>query len=507
MQRTDRSATLRYGAVVLSVAVVTLIRLLLHGLLGGAAAFLPFEIAVMFSAWYGGLKPGLLATALAVLVASYLFVEPIGHVLSIAARSDAVQLVLFSAIGAVISFVIDNLQSAVAEREQAEQTSQAQARTLIHMIEQLSREHRLEEFPGIVLAAIVDQLGAPSGSLWIYDEENESSERVLEYSVSRSLSGERDRASSRPKTVEHRGKPGWEGIKRRFLRGETIVFRDAEEDAFLDPDTRSEMAAQGVQTLLVVPLLLQGRLTGYCGLRSTRRENYGPRALELAQALAQQATLAMQLTRLSEQSRQTAVLEERNRMAREIHDTLAQAFTGIILQLGAAGRVPPERGQEHLQLAGDLAREGLAEARRSVQGLRPQALEEMDLAAALARMTEQLNAGQSTRIEFHRSGAPRPLPPDVAGHLLRIGQEALTNALRHAQASAVGVELTFAGEELRLCVEDDGRGFPMNAPRRKSGFGLTGLHERAGIIGAQLTVASQPGSGTRVELAWPFPPG
>ena len=181
-------------------------------------------------------------------------------------------------------------------------------------------------------------------------------------------------------------------------------------------------------------------------------------------------------------------------MAREIHDTLAQAFTGIVLQLGAAERLlteEPGRGQEHLQNARDLAREGLAEARRSVQALRPQALEKEDLAGALAKMTEQLNAGQATRIEFRLHGVPRPLPPDVADHLLRIGQEALTNALRHAQAS----------------VEDDGRGFAMETPRQTEGSGLTGLRERAGIIGAELTVASRPGSGTRVELSWRFPPG
>jgi signal transduction histidine kinase len=122
-------------------------------------------------------------------------------------------------------------------------------------------------------------------------------------------------------------------------------------------------------------------------------------------------------------------------------------------------------------------------------------------------MVEQLNSDPSTRLAFRLGGAPRPLPPDVADHLLRMGQEALTNALRHAQASEVGVELSFAGEELRLCVSDDGRGFARESPPRKGGFGLRGMQERAGLIGAQLTVESQPGSGTRVELTWRFPPG
>jgi PAS domain S-box-containing protein len=210
----------------------------------------------------------------------------------------------------------------------------------------------------------------------------------------------------------------------------------------------------------------------------------------------------------AEEARQTAVLEERTRMAREIHDTLAQAFTGILLQLGAAERVlaeVPEQGQAHLRTIGDLAREGLAEARRSVQALRPQALEQGDLAGALARMVEQLNTQPDTQITFRLGGSARPLPPAVADHLLRMGQEAITNALRHAQASQIGVELTFGDAELTLRVTDDGRGFAGDIAPRPGHFGLTGMQERAGLIGAQLTVESQPGCGTRVELAWRFP--
>jgi signal transduction histidine kinase len=276
----------------------------------------------------------------------------------------------------------------------------------------------------------------------------------------------------------------------------------------LDPDTRALLSAKGIRTVLVVPLLLQGRLTGYCQLRSTRREEYGPRDLELAQALAHQVTLAIQMTHLTEQARQTAVLEERNRMAREIHDTLAQAFTGIVLQLSSAERLlagDPARGQAHLQSIRDLAREGLAEARRSVQALRPQALEQMELADTLARMVQRLDSGGAPRIEFHLHGAPRRLRPDVTDHLLRIGQEALTNALRHARASTIRVELTFAEAEVRLVVQDDGQGLEAGSPERREGFGLKGMRERAGILAAELTVTSKQGRGTRVEVRWRMP--
>jgi PAS domain S-box-containing protein len=219
---------------------------------------------------------------------------------------------------------------------------------------------------------------------------------------------------------------------------------------------------------------------------------------------------AEEARRLAEQARQTAVLEERNRMAREIHDGLGQVFTGILLQMGALELLlgdRPAQEQALLKSVRDLAQMGLIEARRSAHALRPQVLEETDLAGAFERMTTQLNAAQTTRITFRRDGAPRPLRPDVADHLLRIGQEVLTNALRHAQASEICVELSFAGEELRLCVSDDGRGFATDTQLRKEGFGLTGIQERADIIGALLAVVSQPGAGTRVELTWRFPPG
>ena len=184
------------------------------------------------------------------------------------------------------------------------------------------------------------------------------------------------------------------------------------------------------------------------------------------------------MSRLADQARQAAVLRERTRMAGEIHDGLGQAFTGILLQLGALELLLADRpAQERalLKSAGNLAREGLTEARRSAHALRPQALEQMDLPAALQRMTAQLSTGPATPIPFRLHGEPRPLPPDVADHLLRIGQEALTNALRHAQASEVCVALSFTDEELGLCVTDDGRGFVRETPLSTEGFGLTGM--------------------------------
>jgi signal transduction histidine kinase len=117
-----------------------------------------------------------------------------------------------------------------------------------------------------------------------------------------------------------------------------------------------------------------------------------------------------------------------------------------------------------------------------------------------------MSSDPSTALTFRLHGEVRPLRPDVADQLLRIGQEALANALHHGQASAIGVALTFAEAELRLCVTDDGRGFAADTLHSKEGFGLTGMRERAGIIGAEIEVTSEPDRGTRVEVTWRFPP-
>lgn len=213
---------------------------------------------------------------------------------------------------------------------------------------------------------------------------------------------------------------------------------------------------------------------------------------------------------LRESEAHAAVLDERNRMAREIHDTLAQAFTGILMQVGAAERLQAEEpgaALRHLQSIRETAREGLSEVRRSMLGLRPRALEAANLAAALERLVLQLDPGRTRGLQFHLRGTERTLPPDVADHFLRIGQEAVTNALRHADASTIRVELRFTAEDVRLRIADDGKGFSTGAPAPADGFGLTGIRERAGLLGAALSVTSRPTRGTCVELRWPAPKG
>jgi PAS domain S-box-containing protein len=201
-----------------------------------------------------------------------------------------------------------------------------------------------------------------------------------------------------------------------------------------------------------------------------------------------------------------ALLEERNRMAREIHDTLAQSFTGILLQVGAATQVltdDREALQEHLEtleMIDELARTGLAEARRSVAALRPQLLEDGNLQSALHRLVVQMRATTETALLYESKGTAYPLPTEVENHLLRIGQEALTNAAKYAEAGEIRLELVFEPTQCLLRIKDTGRGFSVGSMPSVGGFGLLGMSERAEHMGAQLTIQSQPGQGTEIVV-------
>ena len=217
--------------------------------------------------------------------------------------------------------------------------------------------------------------------------------------------------------------------------------------------------------------------------------------------------LARDIT-LQKQAEAASIAEERNRMAREIHDTLAQAFTGILAQVGAANQVltdDVEAAQAHLDLIKELARTGLTEARRSVVALRPQLLEEGSLHSALHRLVAQIrSAAMDTTLYDEIKGTVYPLPTEVENNLLRIGQEALTNAIKHANADEIRVELVYDRDQVCLRVIDNGQGFGVGSIPSSEGFGLLGMSERAERIGAQLTIRSQPGQGTEiiVTISW-----
>ncbi|WP_405699466.1 sensor histidine kinase [Streptomyces sp. NBC_01383] len=221
----------------------------------------------------------------------------------------------------------------------------------------------------------------------------------------------------------------------------------------------------------------------------------------LEQAMAENAGLHAQLLL---QAREAGVADERRRMAAEIHDTIAQGLTGIIAQLQAvtaAAVTDPELAGEHLVRATDLARHSLGEARRSVHNLLPAALEHDDLPSALKKTVAIWSQRTGVRAGFTVTGTAEPLHDEVGATLLRIAEEALANAGRHAAASRAGVTLSYMGDEITLDVRDDGRGFdPAALPsyRGAGGFGLGGMRARAERIAGTVEVETGPGLGTAV---------
>jgi signal transduction histidine kinase/ligand-binding sensor domain-containing protein len=204
------------------------------------------------------------------------------------------------------------------------------------------------------------------------------------------------------------------------------------------------------------------------------------------------------------ESRFSVVLTERNRIAREIHDTLAQGFVAVAVQLQVASRLlanSPAIAQQHLTQAQGLVRTGLEDARRAIWELRSQGAEESDFASRLVRMADQTTGGNSIEARVRVHGTYRPLPAPTEDQLLRIAQEAVTNAVRHGQPAHIEIQLSFSSTKVELTIEDDGRGFAGEAPSMREGhYGLTGMKERAQQIGGNLNVSSKEGQGTRVQV-------
>ncbi len=206
-------------------------------------------------------------------------------------------------------------------------------------------------------------------------------------------------------------------------------------------------------------------------------------------------------------AREAGVLDERQRMAREIHDTLAQGLVGIITQLEAAAQ-GGSGARRHTDLALDLARDSLAEARRSVQALAPAQLDEVRLADALAAVGARWSDLTGVTTTTTTTGTPIAVRPEVEVALLRTGQEALANVAKHAQASAVAVTLSYMNDVVSLDVRDDGVGFVAlseDAARAgaNGGFGLTAMRQRIEQLGGELAVESDPGGGTTIAASVP----
>ena len=283
-------------------------------------------------------------------------------------------------------------------------------------------------------------------------------------------------------------------------------------ESYRTPDIKRDPRFRGwwpsahplMASFLGVPIVARGEVVGAFYL--TDKENadeFGVEDQELIELLAPHAAVAMENARLYERSRELSIVEERNRLARELHDSLVQKLFGVVLAAQSAGTLMERdlaAARKQVAVLQELTQEAVVELRSLVFQLRPAEIETEGLGAALRKHVELLRRAHRAPIELSLTGSPR-LRAGVDEEVFRIAQESLQNALLHARAARIELRLDEDAGGLRLTVADDGIGFdPEEAGLRSRRLGLTSMEERARALGARLRIESAPGQGTTIQL-------
>src|SRR5215472_14085400 len=385
----------------------------------------------------------------------------------------------------------------------SERVARSHVEVMMRSLDVLATESAPEKFIGEMLRTIGQQLRALRVLLFLRNPQDDTVRMHLVIEDDRQVAVDSDHPFANDPSA-------W---KRRPLLQELlftkspVVVDDIDGDARLEPEFREYLKRHRCQRFMAVPMFVSGELRGFIGIHHSEKGSYRADEIELAQALAHHVMMATHGQELVEQQREAVILKERTRMARDIHDTLAQGFTGVIIQMEAAEEALLEQDSEHaaghVRRARELARDSLGEARRSVHALRPQVLEKAPFADALQAIVKNTAAGTALRTEFRITGQPRELSPVVEENLLHIGQEALTNALKHAHATMFNARLSFDSDAVSLELDDNGDGFDVDGING-GGIGLIGMKERADQIGATIKVVSKPGKGTKITAVSPY---
>jgi signal transduction histidine kinase len=317
--------------------------------------------------------------------------------------------------------------------------------------------------------------------------------------------------------------PG-QGVLDAALNGIPVLVEDAVNDpraGLENPQIVKAALDEGIRSFIFIPIIVASEVIGIFNVSFLKTHAVGKDEERLFQALAQRAALHLENVRLYEQSQELAVLEERSRLARELHDAVTQTLFSASLvaeALPATWENNPEEGRGLLQELRSLSRGALAEMRTLLLELRPAALLETSLADLLRQLSEAASGRTGSQVSVRVEGQAK-LPADVQIAFYRIAQEALNNVVKHARAHQVAVRLSSSngdqtdsggihdsaadqsGLRVFLSIRDDGRGFdPTQVPLNRLGLGI--MQERAQAIGARLTIESQPGHGTQVSVLW-----
>jgi signal transduction histidine kinase len=414
-----------------------------------------------------------------------------------------------SAIDESVQRVIDSgdaaeLRSALAseakQRRRAECLANIQTEITKYTLDLLVRVPDLDAFFRALLKTLAEEGESHAAGVWLIDEDKQCCDFWMAHLFGEVFNDTNLGPTYFPRLAMAQFlfdyKEGWE---------QTIEYRS--DDPRLPQLVREFNSENGLYSTLIAPLILGGKNLGWINLCVAEEPEGGSWwRIALVEAIARHAALALHKSRIYEQKRleerRKAILEERNRLARDIHDTLAQGFGAILMQLQAAQRegTLPSQAARNIDIAVDLARTHMVEARRSVGALRPNVSDGENLSKAIKRLAELGQKTGSIPIDVHVDELPR-FGDGVEREVIGIAQEAITNAVRHSRAQRITIRAsTVSSIGLRLSVADDGRGIPRE--RSSSGFGMTSMQERADRIGASLTIVTAPRSGTEVVIAW-----
>ena len=396
------------------------------------------------------------------------------------------------------------------EHRRAECRATMQAEVVKLALDLLVREPDIEGFFGGLTKTMVEESESYTCAVWLIDETVQQCNLWMAYVEDRLFTPKG--IPTCPEGNPEKGGFPCESMAAHlyaYTPGWTQTVEYELDDPRLPAPIHEFRERSGCGSLISTPLLLGTRTLGWMtiGNKGVPQPDSQWWRVVLIEAIARQAALALHHSRLVElnrlEERRKAILEERNRLARDIHDNLAQGFAAILMQLQGAqrhdGSIPPTVATS-IETAIDLARTHLSEARRSVGALRPNVSNGEDIATALRRVTELNQRTTTVPIDLLVDELPR-FGDGVEREIVAIAQEALTNAVRHSRARRITVRASSVQSVgLRLSVADDGRGIAREPSA--SGFGMTSMQERADRIGASLTIVTAPRSGTEVVLAW-----
>lgn len=388
------------------------------------------------------------------------------------------------------------------ERRRQECLSNIQTEITQYSLDLLVREPNLEGFFRALLKTLAEEAESQIAGVWLLNDDQPCCEFWMAHFGGQVVTmgnlaefGVGEKAAAQAQHLFDY-KPGWVS---------TIEYRP--DDPRVPQAVRDFNAAHPSLSTVAAPMLLMGKNLGWITICAPDSGEGSWWRIALVEAIARHAALALHKSRIYEQKRleerRKAILEERNRLARDIHDNLAQGFGAILMQLQAAqreGAVLPPKVAHLIDTAIDLARTHMVEARRSVGALRPNVSDNEDLSKAIKRIADLTQKTSDVPIDVHLDELPR-FGDGVEREVIGIAQEALTNAVRHARAKKITVRASISSSlGLRLSIADDGRGIPRE--RSSGGFGMTSMQERADRIGASLTIVTAPRSGTEIVLAW-----